>query len=133
MNAEPLLNAGDIGVGKHALVPNQAARSILGPCPNHEKHVVHLAIHREDAQWAGGCLSGRHQAPMRIHAGLAIPRLTFEVAARHDVELVVLEVFPPCEGKALLIELLNEAHITPSGCSFGPEIKFGQAAPAHGA
>jgi len=122
MDVEPLLDGLHVGIGENLLVPDQAAGSVLCPCSDDEKQVIQLAIDREDAQRAHGRLAGRNDAPCCIDARLAVPYFPLEIAAWNDLQLVVLKILAPCQRQTLLIELLDERHITTAGGCLGAKI-----------
>ena len=133
VDAKTLLHGFHVGVGEHTFVPDQSARSIFGPGADDQKEVIHLAVHREDTQWAGAGLASRNQSPMSVHARFAVPRFAFQIAAGNDVQAVVFEILTPSKCQSFLIELLDQAHVTFAGGCFGSEVNFSQATPAHGA
>jgi hypothetical protein len=78
--------------------------------------VIHLAVHRDEAQGdqagALGQRGGEDFAGLRINRFFLFPCIAALVAGFDDFEFVILDVFPPRQPEALLIELLEQRDIT---------------------
>ena len=106
----------------------------VGPCADHEEQVIHLAVHREDAQ-RDRRMAGSGAATMRP-ASASTPASPsqvspLQVAARDDLQLVVLQVLAPRQRQPLLIELLDQRDVAFARGGLGAQIQLGQPAPAH--